>query len=633
MLEKNIPVLYKKSCAVITEIDGDKYIVKYCSVPKTETKPAKYDTQKVREKDIIVLPGKNTTIEKMLSFSDANIGSKISECHELLTSDEETASAPVSLSEMIELVDASLLSDGSWSLFDALTKSFFFRLDEEKFKNGELYFVPRSQEEIDALKKKEYEKEHEEEFRAAFLERLKKRQLDSESDLKYMSEVEAVALGKTDKSKIMSEIKLACTPENAHKLLLDTGVWKITRNPYPLRWGLSMKSASESLASPPQEERLEVPGISYAIDNEWSSDPDDAIAFDGKYYWVHIADPASTVLPGSSIDKTAMARGATLYIPEGASRMLSESALADYALGLNEKSNALSFRLLLAEDSSIEECVVLKTVVSVKRLTYEKATELKDSPELLPLFKMAELNAERRRKNGSVEIQLPEVHINVDAETKAVSISPTPHPLAAEVVREFMLMAGEGAAKFAFKNQIPFPYVSQEAPSIPDNVPDGLAGEFKLVKGMRRRSVGITPSCHSGLGLGMYSQVTSPLRRYGDLVAHEQLRAFIDGRQLIDKDTLLERIMAGDEAAAACKKAERKSNLHWTLVYLLQNPDWTGEAVCIEQRGKECLFMIPSIAQQTAFVLSKSVSLNETVKVKPSKIDIPNLLVTFKEVQ
>ena len=300
-----------------------------------------------------------------------------------------------------------------------------------------------------------------------------------------MNEVESVALGKSDKSKVMQEIKRAATPEAAHKLLLDTGVWQITKNPHPTRWGLSMQSASLSLASPPEEERFEVPGISYAIDNEWSNDPDDAVAFDGKYVWVHIADPASAILPQSPIDKAAMARGATLYIPDGAARMLAEDSLEDYALGLTQKSRALSFRILLNDDGTIEECQVMKTLVSVKRLTYQAADALKDG-ELKDLFAIAARNLERRKKNGSVEINLPEVHITLD-ENKKVSIAPEEHPQSSEVVREMMLLAGEGAARFAFANKIPFVYVRQEAPDIPKDLPAGLAGEFRTVKCMHRR--------------------------------------------------------------------------------------------------------------------------------------------------
>jgi exoribonuclease-2 len=127
----------------------------------------------------------------------------------------------------------------------------------------------------------------------------------------------------------------------------------------------------------------------------------------------------------------------------------------------------------------------------------------------------------------------------------------------------------------------------------------------------------------------MYSQVTSPLRRYSDLVAHEQLRAFLAGRPLIDKNVMLERISAGDEASSAGRRAERNSNLHWTLVYLLQNPEWTGEAVCVELRGKQAVFVIPSIALETVMTPDIPVSLNSSVPVKAGAVDIPNLGVTF----
>ena len=622
--------MYKKNAAIITEIEGEKFAIKWQSAPATDTgKAAKYDTAKVREKDIAALPAKNVALDALLSFSDPAAAQKISEAHELLQSDDSTAGQKISFEELLAFIDSAVPVESAYFYFETLRSSFEFSFLEEEQKNGALVFVPRTQEEIAALKSKADEKAHEAEYHAAFIARLKAKTLEP-SDSKYMGEVEAVALGKSDKSKTMQEIGLAATPENAHKLLLDTGLWPITKNPHPARWGLSMKSASLSLAAPPEEERFEVAGISYAIDNEWSADPDDAVAFDGKYLWVHIADPASAILPQSPIDKAAMDRGATLYIPDGAARMLAEDSLEDYALGLAQKSRALSFRVLLNDDGAIEECQVLKTLVNVKRLTYQAADGLKDG-ELKDLFAIAARNLERRKKAGSVEINLPEVHITLD-ENKKVSIEPEVHPQSSEVVREMMLLAGEGAARFAFANKIPFVYVRQEAPEIPKDLPDGLAGEFKTVRCMHRREVGLAPGPHAGLGLGMYSQVTSPLRRYGDLLCHEQLRAFLDGREIIDKDSMLERLSAGDEAAYACKKAERKSDLHWTLVYLLQNPDWTGEAVCVDFKGNEAVFMIPSLAQQTMFAPKNKLNLNDKVMVKAKSVDIPNLLVKFVEV-
>lgn len=650
MIKKNSVVIYKNLPAVVTgEADSNgKFQIQFLQTEETKTKPAVFGTQNVRLKDMILLnEGPVTSLDFVLKYAKANspleedmynleqknpLAVKIKECWEFLVSDTETERAVQSFEDLVSLFQGQIEPDKSWEYFLALKNTVFFTQNLKDQLDGKITFVPRSEQEIQELVKKADEKGHEAEIRQAFLDRLKAKKLLPE-DSKFMVDVEALALGKTDKSRTMHDAKIRETPENAHKLLLETGIWKITRNPYPLRWGLSMQSAAESLPHPPQEERLAVQGVSYAVDDEWSTDPDDAVAYDGKYIWVHIADPASSVFPDSSIDKSARARGSTLYIPEGAARMLAEESLSDYALGLNEISRALSFRILLGEDGSVAECEVFKTLVNVKRLTYKQADEQKDSPELKPLFEIARKNVERRSKSGAVFISMPEVHLKVDSETKAVSIRDVNHFESGEMVREMMLLAGEGAAKFAFKNNIPFPFVSQESPSIPAEIPEGLAGQFRLRKCMRRRNVGVTPGMHCGLGLNMYSQVTSPLRRYGDLIAHQQLRAFLDNRPLLDKDTMLMRVSEGDAAAVAAKKAERKSNTHWILVYLLQNPDWTGDAVCVDKSQKIPLWSIPSLATETYMLPSKDVDLNGIVKVKAANINIPELTVDFIPVE
>ena len=631
MLTKKFPVIYKKQPAIITDFDGDKIIIKYQTAPATATgKPAQYNEQKVRDKDIAVLCNQEaTSLEKLISYEDNLITDQIKETHELLISDETTASEPILFSDLAELLRSSYKSDETWFLFKTLLSSFEFSFDENSLKNGILQFIPRSTEEIESLQKKNFEKEHEAEIRNEFLNRLKQKKLNLPDDAKYMVEVEAFALGKTEKSKTLESVGISQTVEKAHKLLIETGIWDITRNPYPSRFGLSINSATEGLGTPPEEERVKIPTIAYAIDNEWSTDPDDAISWDGTYLWVHIADPASYVTPDSNIDKVARNRGTTLYIPEGASRMLAETALEDYALGLKEESNALSFRIKLTEENTIEECSVLKTKVNVKRMTYQKADELKDTPELKPFFEIARKNIARRKKSGSVQIDMPEIHISVDSDTKKVDIHPLIRYESDSMICEMMLLAGEGAAYFAFKNRIPFPFVSQDAPDIPNNLEDGLAGQFRLLKCMHKRSVGITPAMHSGLGLAMYSQVTSPLRRYGDLVAHEQIRSFLDGRQLLDKDEMLERISQGDAASIAAKKASRLSELHWKLIYLLQNPQWTGSAVCIEKKGTDAVFMIPSLAMQTLIKGVADIELNQEITVRSANIDIPTQAIDF----
>ena len=632
-MNKSSVVIYKNLPALVGERDGDKFLVNWCVSRATATgKKAVYASQKVREKDVVLLcEAAASSIDALLDFAESSasensqLKTQIYEIHELLLSDDDTASAEQSFSDMAELLRGELKADESWGIYSSLKASFEF---EEILRDGRIFFLPRSPERITELKNKAYEKEHADELRAAFIERLKTKNLLPD-DSKFMGDVEALALGTTDKSRTMKEAGFKETPEKAHKLLLDTKLWDITRNPYPVRWGLSAKSASVSLGTPLDEERVRVPGVSYAIDSQWSTDPDDAIAFDGEYLWVHIADPASFVTPDSEIDKVARGRGATLYLPEGAARMLSEDCLEDYALGLREESRALSFKIKLGENGELEDCEVLRTLVDVKRLSYEKADELKDSPELKPLFEIARKNAERRVKAGAVNISIPEVHISVNPETKEVVFEPVSHCESGEVVREAMVLAGEGAAKFAFKNNLPFPFISQDAPEIPKDIPDGLAGQFRLRKCMRKRNVNVTPASHAGLGVGMYSQVTSPLRRYGDLLGHEQLRAFLKGEKLIDKDTMLMRMSEGDAAMQASKKAERNSRQHWTLVYLLQHQDWTGEAICVDKQPGRALYFIPQLGLETVIGGEAPVDLNGKVTLKAGKIDLPNLELVF----
>lgn len=636
--EKSFVVIYKNSPAVVGEKDGEKFSIKWCAYwGKPNGKKNNYAEQKVREKDVVLLCGKPaSSCDALMEFADScadgnseagkALKSQIDEIYELLQSDGDTKNKKIAFSELAELLRGDVKADESWGIYCALKNGFEF---EEKIEDGGVYFVPRPQSEIDSLKEKAFEKEHAEELRSEFIKRLKAKALLPQ-DAKYMGDVEALALGMSDKSKTMREAGIGETPEKAHKLLLDTKIWDITRNPYPVRAGLSAKSATLGLGTPPKEERTRVDGVSFAIDSAWSNDPDDAIAWDGKYLWVHIADPASVVKPGSDIDNMARSRGATLYLPEGAARMLSEDCLEDYALGLREESRALSFKLTLNSDGDIEDCDVLRTIVDVKRLTYEKADELKDTPELKPLFEIARRSFERRMKKGAVNISIPEVHIDVDPKTKEVTFTPASKTESSGVVREAMLLAGEGAAKFAFKNKLPFPFISQEIGDIPNDLPDGLAREFRLRKCMRKRVVSVTPSSHAGLGLGMYSQVTSPLRRYGDLISHMQLRAFIKGEDLIDKDTMLLRMGEGDAAAQASKRAERNSRAHWTLVYLLRHPDWTGEAICVDKQIKQSLYFIPQLGMESMIAGSSPVELNGKVNISVSKIDLPNLQVVFK---
>lgn len=625
-ISKDSLVLYKEAPWVVKE-----------TIPmegKFEITGPRGKTMKVREKDIVLLSsGKTENLNKLFDSAyldekekTLDLENKIKEIWELAGGEE------ISFGDFSAMVFDSNAPDLQWLLYKKLKASPWFTLELTEDSGLNLPVLkPNSQILANELIEKKDKKQKETRLREDAVKRLKNREDFQDEDIPFLQEVEAFALGKSSKSAILREAGIPETQEKAHKILLQNGFWSILKNPWPTRRGITLASANL-----PGEPVAEVPRLdltnqekyrAYAIDNEDSSDPDDAIGFDGDFLWIHIADPSDTVLPDSPPDIEARKRGSTNYLPEGVFRMLGSEITLNYSLGLEKISKALSFRLKLDEKGDISSVRILKTLVNVERLTYKKASLLKDSNELNALFRISQRNRERRLRKGAVEINLPEVSIIL--KEGRVSIEQCEQNEAQAMVKEMMLLAGEGAAKFAFENSIPFQFVSQEEPEIPKNIPQGLAGEYRLRRSMRPRQVSVNPSAHHGLGLGMYAQVTSPLRRYGDLVSHQQLSLFLENRKTMDKETLFDKIAQGDIAASECIKAERESCIHWKLVYLLQNPQWQGEAVIVETGIPKAKILIPELAMESQINIPGNLQLNDRIKVKAENIELWNLKVDF----
>jgi exoribonuclease-2 len=135
---------------------------------------------------------------------------------------------------------------------------------------------------------------------------------------------------------------------------------------------------------------------------------------------------------------------------------------------------------------------------------------------------------------------------------------------------------------------------------------------------------------HSGLGLSAYSRATSPLRRYSDLLTHQQLRAHLKGEALLDLAAISQRIAQSEMGSMANRKTERVSNNHWRLIFLRDRPEWQGEGVIVAQEGDRATVMIPAIAYETKLRIRGDYSLNDSVKLKPREIDIPDLSCYFR---
>ncbi|MDR3130437.1 MAG: RNB domain-containing ribonuclease [Treponema sp.] len=611
------------------------------------------ETIKVREKDVeLIHPGPINSVEEA---AGPPVLANVREAWDLLEG------GVASLKELAELVYGDFSPSSAWAAYCLLKDDFYFK--------GTLDAIrPKDALEVAAVERKREEKQKEAQARDAFLERLGKLLAASAAEesmtafswrldlveKRFLQDAEALALGRAEKSRALRDLGRPESPEEAHRILLLCGAWTHAVNPFPARFGVSTASASIFPGFPPQdEERLDLTGLpAFAIDNAWSADPDDAISIEGDCLWVHVADPSASILPGTPSDIEARNRGATLYLPERTARMLAEEALPVYALGLGESSPALSFKITLKEDGSIVETEIFPSRVSVIRLTYQEADAAllgnagptsRIGPHvehLASLFRTAERNLARRITAGAAIIDFPEVHIT--AYEGKVDIQPLGEYRSAGMVRECMLLAGEGAARWAslgkpgFPGALPFPYVTQEAVSLPKEALPGLAGFWQLRRCMRPRSLSVKPGRHNGLGLDQYTQATSPLRRYTDLLAHQQIRAVLGAgayRDIppLDEDAVLLALAAGEAAAAAAVRAERASRLHWTAVYLADKKGSEWDGVVLEIKGDRAALLIPALGLETQAALKGGVEPNGTVRLSVGAVSIPKGEIVFRQ--
>jgi exoribonuclease-2 len=636
MIKEKSLVLYKNRPALVADAGEEKISIIVLDGERL----------KVREKDVELLhPG---PVQDFSELENENIIAEadIRGAWELL-SDSRTV---VNLHELAELVYGEYSPRTAWAACRLLAGGLYF--------NGTIRAIkPKPADELADEEKRRAEKQGAIRERDAFLERLREKMLILPDDRRFLQDAEALAYGQTGKSRTLRDMGLSETQEEAHRLLLSTGVWNVSVNPHPARQGLSTSSPRIIPDCPPCEERVDLSDLcSLAIDNPWSDDPDDAVSLEEAgpllVLWVHVADPASSVTPGSPADLEARSRGATLYLPEGASRMLAEESLPLFALGLAEISPALSFKITLKPDLSIAETEIVPSRVRVTRLSYEAADRLagirddsgvpsgQDLSGALPgldgldraeierislmlrrLFSWARRNEERRLNSGAVvSIELPETHISLSGGEAA--INPITQYRSSAVVRECMVLAGECAAKWALAHRIPFPFISQEAGEIPDDILPGMAGSYQLRRSMRPRSLSIKPGIHWGLGLDEYTQVTSPLRRYIDLLAHQQIRAFLRGVRPLAGEEVLLRLNVADNAAAAAVRAERSSRAYWTAVYLSDKIDSVWDGIVLDTKGRDQTVIIPALGLETRLPIRRRVEPNDGVKLLLKSVQI-----------
>ena len=606
ILQKNNLVLYKQKAARIAAISAKRITVELQDGT----------TNSVRPKDVALLhPGPVTSLSD-LDTSPVDIG-------ELMIAWELLGDSTTNLHELVELSYGVSTPSRAWAVWQVVADDLYFSGVPDAIDVHSAEYVQQEQ-------TRREERAEEQEKWGQFVQRIAQGET-AESDANYLREVEALALGIQDQSQVLRALGKDQSPENAHDLLLKTGYWGLSVNPYPSRAGLSLVSAQASLPELPQVPRRDLTHLlSLAIDDEGNQDPDDALSWDNGRIWVHVADVAALVKPGSQADLEARARGANLYLPEKTITMLPSQATQTLGLGLTERSPALSFGFELTAQGQIINIEIVPTWVLVTRWSYEEAQERLAEPELAKLHEMTGIYANRRKKAGAVEINLPEVRVNVIEDI--VIIKPFQKLQSRDLVRDAMLMAGEAVSIFAKENNIPIPYTTQDPPSAELPEGDSMSAMFATRKLLKPGRQSGEPGPHSSLGMEQYAQVTSPLRRYLDLVIHQQLRAFLDEQPLLSQLEIVERIGAATLVQQDLRRTERLSRRHWTHVYLMQNPYWQGEGIIVEQHGRRHVTVLPDLDLETDLYLPQELPVDSSLLLKIQDVNLAFLNNRFERI-
>lgn len=310
------------------------------------------------------------------------------------------------------------------------------------------------------------------------------------------------------------------------------------------------------------------------IDGATAKDFDDAILVEsndqGWTLWVAIADVSHYVKPGTSMDKEAFERGNSVYFPNFVVPMLPEK-LSNGLCSLNPKVDRL---VLVAEiemdfDGQTRSTSFYEGVInSHARVIYGEAQEILEGRSV-PKLKHVEAEIKRagdlakilmakRFREGSLDLEIPEVQILIDEAGNPVDIAKHDRLFAHRLIEEMMLSANVAVATFLSSAETPAFYRVHESPNPQalmmlekylhnfgsgaklsggslqkrltkaleefSGKPEAQILNILTLRSMAQAKYSLNNQGHFGLGFEFYSHFTSPIRRYPDLIVHRLLK-------------------------------------------------------------------------------------------------------------
>jgi ribonuclease R len=383
-------------------------------------------------------------------------------------------------------------------------------------------------------------------------------------------------------------------------LMLDRG---LRRRFDPL---VEREAREPQLPDVPRRDLRDLP--TFTIDPPTARDFDDAISAepldDGAVrVWVHIADVAAHVRPGSHVDREAFKRGTSVYVPGLVEPMLPE-ALSNQACSLVPHQDRLAVTVELdVAGAKVRRSAFHRSIIrSDKRLAYPEVDAIfagaaaAEEPWAAPLAaarRAASALADARR--GALAVETTEPEFDFSHEGHVTGLVPSEQTESHRLIEHLMIAANEAVATLLETRKLPALYRVHERPEparverladqlasldvptpplresmTPQQAADAVAEMSKLVDAeVRRRGHGrialtslvlrslkqahYSPRNlgHAGLRSPRYCHFTSPIRRYPDLVCHRSLLSAIGAGE--DQPSRL------DGAAEWCSERERNA--------------------------------------------------------------------------
>lgn len=452
------------------------------------------------------------------------------------------------------------------------------------------------------------------------------------------------------------------TPQGAYQLLVDLGWWSAHENLFVRRSSIPvqfhskvLEVAQQRIESPVQDQdanRLDLTRLKvYTIDDESTTEIDDGLSWEllasgREQLWIHIADPTRWLLPEDELDLEARKRGSTVYLPTGMIPMFPEIlATGPMSLVQGQVCCALSFGIILAPTGAVEEYHIHASIIKpTYRLTYEDVDEMLElgvqaEPEIAAIATWAKKRKAWRYAQGAISITMPEAMIKVKGDD--INIDVLDDSSSRQLVAEMMILAGEVAARYGQTHNIPLPFRGQPQPELPPEqellqLPAGFVRACAMRRCMPKSEMSITPVRHAGLGLDTYTQATSPIRRYSDLLTHFQLKAHLRGEVLpFSAEQLKEVMLTVSTTTQEVTMVERQTNRYWALEYLRRHPNQVWETIVLmwlrEDSGL-ALILLEDLGLQLPMAFKRHVSLGEQVLVKVTHADPQKDMIQFQEI-